>query len=298
VIPTRGKAGDLKRRAGERIGPADARFLLEHATGCTHAELIASPDRAFPDEVLRRFESLVTRRAAGEPLAYLVGTAWFCGLEFVVSPAVLIPRPETETLVERAAARARGIRRPRIADIGTGSGIVAIMLAKYFPDAEVTATDVSDAALDIACANAARHGVMPRFVRSDWFSALDGEGFDVIVSNPPYVAFGDPHLLENGLPFEPQLALTDGVAGAAGLLCIRKLIEGATRHLNPGASLLIEHGYDQAARVRALLAEAGFTEVRSTRDASGIERVTEGIRDQETEDRRQRTEDRRQKGIQ
>jgi release factor glutamine methyltransferase len=282
LTPTREKLGDLKRRAGERIGFSDARFLLEHATGCTHAELIASPDRAFPDEVLRRFESLVTRRAAGEPLAYLIGSAWFCGLEFLVSPAVLIPRPETETLVERAGAHARGIRRPRIADIGTGSGIVAIMLAKYFPDAEVTATDVSDAALGVARANAARHDVTPRFVQSDWFSALDGEGFDLIVSNPPYVAFGDPHLLENGLPFEPQLALTDGVAGAGGLLCIRKLIEGAIRHLNPGACLLIEHGYDQAARVRALLAEAGFSGIRSARDASGIERVAEGI--QKTED--------------
>jgi release factor glutamine methyltransferase len=273
-----GKIGEIRRPAAERIGPSDARFLLEHVSGLTHADLLAFPERELSSEVLERFATLVERRAAGEPLAYLLGSAWFCGLEFAVGPAVLIPRPETETLIERAAARARGIRRPRILDLGTGSGIIAVMLAKRFPNATVTAADASSEALAFARANAARHGVKARFVESDWFSALADEEFALILSNPPSVAYDDPQLLENGLPHEPRIALTDGIRDGDGLACLRKLIEGAAKHLAPGAPLLVEHGYDQAARVRALFSENGFSQIESVRDGGGNERVTEGIR--------------------
>ena len=229
----------------------------------------------MPLELLRRFESLVERRAAGEPLAYLLGSAWFCGLEFAVDPSVLIPRPETEILIGRAAEIARELKRPRILDMGTGTGIIAIMMAKHFPGAEVIAADISLEALNVARSNAARHGVNIRFVESDWFSGLAGERFNLLLSNPPYVANDDPHLQENGLPYEPRHALTDGVEGSDGLACIRKLIQDGVSHLSDDGCLLLEHGYDQAARIRLLLANSGYSGIRGWRDAAGIERVSE-----------------------
>jgi release factor glutamine methyltransferase len=265
--------GEAYREAAGRIARLDARLLLEHVCGATRADLIAHPERAMTPAQANRFEERVSRRAAGEPLAYLVGSAWFCGLEFAVDPAVLIPRPETERLVDLAARRASTQNRPRIADLGTGSGIIAVALARRCPHARVTATDVSATALGVARANAARHGTAVRFLEGDWYAPLDGECFDLIVSNPPYVADGDPHLVLNGLPFEPRGAL---VAGGDGLACIRCLAAGAARHLEPGGWLLIEHGYDQAAAVRALLYEAGFRDVSSWLDGAGIERVSGG----------------------
>ncbi|MDR2507138.1 MAG: peptide chain release factor N(5)-glutamine methyltransferase [Candidatus Accumulibacter sp.] len=270
-----GRIDTLWRRAGERVGRADARFLLERVSGLTHAALLASPERELPLDLLRRFESLVERRAAGEPLAYLLGSAWFCGLEFAVNPSVLIPRPETEILVRRAAGIARAIKRPRILDMGAGTGIIAITMAKYFPGAEVTAADISLEALGVACSNAARHGVNIRFVESDWFSGLAGEHFNLLLSNPPYVANDDPHLQENGLPYEPRHALTDGIKGGDGLACIRKLIRDGAGHLSDDGYLLLEHGYDQAARVHSLLMDSGYSGIRGWRDAAGIERVSE-----------------------
>jgi release factor glutamine methyltransferase len=189
---------------------------------------------------------------------------------------VLIPRPETELLVELAARRAEALERPGLVDLGTGSGIVAILLALRCPRAAVTAVEVSAAALGVARANAARHGVRVRFLEGDWYASLGGERFELIVSNPPYVAAGDPHLGRNGLPFEPRRALTDGVEGGDGLACVRRVVAGASRHLYPGGWLLVEHGYDQAHEVRALLRAAGFGEVASWRDEAGIERVSGG----------------------
>jgi release factor glutamine methyltransferase len=220
---------------------------------------------------------LLERREAGEPLAYLLGSAWFHDLEFAVTPAVLIPRPDTEVLVARAQEYAEKRTAPRIVDLGTGSGIVAIVLARLCPEAEVTAVDLSAHALAVAQANARRHQVTIRFLQGDWYSPLGDERFDLIVSNPPYVVAGDAHLQLNGLPFEPQTALSDGVAGGDGLACIRALVAGAPKHLLPNGGVLIEHGYDQAVQVRQLLHDAGFAGVTSWRDDAAIERVSGGF---------------------
>ena len=268
--------GALWRQAAERIGRSDARELLQHAAGCNHADLIAHPERELSAEELALYEALVARRAAGEPLAYLLGSAFFCGLEFAVSPAVLIPRPDTEVLVNEASRRAPAWRAPRIVDLGTGSGIVAIMLALRLPKALVTAVDLSPAALAVARANALRHGANVRFLAGDWYQPLGAERFDLIVANPPYIADGDPHLAQDGLPFEPQTALTDGVAGGDGMACVDAIVAGARDHLTPGGWLLIEHGYDQAVKVRESIAAAGFCEVAAWRDESSIERVSGG----------------------
>lgn len=268
--------GAAWRRASQRIDRLDARLLLEHVCGRRHADLIAHPERELTEAQSVLFEALLERREAGEPLAYLVGNAFFYGLEFAVSPAVLIPRDDTEVLVDQALERARPLPQPAIVDLGTGSGIVAIVLAKYSPSAVVTAVDVSPPAMLIARANAERHGARVRFLEGDWYSPLGSERFDLIVSNPPYVVDGDPHLAQNGLPFEPQTALTDGVAGGDGLACIRAIVGGAPAHLSPGGWLLMEHGYDQAVQVRDLLEAAGFSGVASWRDSAGIERVSGG----------------------
>lgn len=265
--------GELWRTASQHIDRLDARLLLEHTSGCTHADLIAHPERELSVVQAAQFAALLSRRAAGEPLAYLLGSAFFCGLEFQVTPDVLIPRPETEVLVELAVARAHRRAMPRIVDLGTGSGIVAIVLARCCPLAVVSAVDVSAAALEVARANAARHSAPVQFFTGDWYAPLGDEYFDLIVSNPPYVAQGDPHLQQNGLDFEPQQALTDG---GDGLGCIRQIISGARQHLLPGGWLLMEHGYDQAVQTRELLEAARFEDVTSWPDGAGIERVSGG----------------------
>ena len=268
--------GAAWRRASQRIDRLDARLLLEHVCGCRHADLIAHPERELTEAQAVRFEALLERREADEPLAYLVGNAFFYGLEFSVSSDVLIPRDDTEVLVDQALEKAVKYLQPKIVDLGTGSGIVAIMLAKRCPGAVVTATDLSPAALGIAQQNAARHGARVRFREGDWYAPLGEDRFDLIVSNPPYVVDGDPHLARNGLPFEPQTALTDGVADGDGLACIRAIVDGAPAHLSSGGWLLMEHGYDQAVQVRELLGVAGFSGVASWRDSAGIERVSGG----------------------
>lgn len=270
------RLGEAWRQACRRIDRLDARLLLEHVCGCSHADLIARPELEITESRATRLEELLRRRESGEPLAYLLGSAWFCGLEFNVGPAVLIPRPDTEVLVNVAAEKAIALESPAIVDLGTGSGIVAILIARLCPRAQVTAVDVSSVALDVARVNAQRHGVNIRFREGDWYAPLGDERFDLIVSNPPYVVAGDPHLQQNGLPFEPIQALTDGIVGGDGLACIRRLIDGASAHLHTGGWLLMEHGYDQAVEVRRLLAQAGFDEVASWRDSAGIERVSGG----------------------
>lgn len=274
--------GEAWRAASRRIDRLDARLLVEHVVGCTHADLIARPETPLSAEQSAALDALVARRAAGEPLAYLTGSAMFHDFEFHVSPAVLIPRPETELLVELgakfAAERARTCPAPRIVDLGTGSGIVAITLARLCPQAAVSAVDVSPEALAVAAANAARLAPAVRLLAGDWYAPLAGERFDLIVSNPPYVVSGDPHLALNGLPFEPQGALTDGVAGGDGLACIRAIVSGAPMHLAAGGWLLIEHGYDQAAGVQALLRAENFSDVQSWQDLAGIDRVSGGRR--------------------
>ena len=256
--------------------PLDAlenRILLCHALNLTRVGLITQSERQVTDEEAATLTALVARRQHGEPIAYIVGRREFFGLDFTVSDAVLIPRPDTELIVELAVERLP--QDGRALDMGTGSGAIAVALAHTRPDAHVTALDVSAAALDVARANAARNGAAVRFVQSDWFAALGDECFDLVASNPPYIAAGDAHLSQGDLRFEPVGALTDH---ADGLSALRSIIAGAAKHLNNQAWLLLEHGYDQAAAVRALLQEAGYTGVQSWRDLSGIERVSGGIR--------------------
>ena len=257
--------------AKQQIDALDARLLLEYATGCSHADLRARPETPVIAPAYAQFAEWVARRAAGEPLAYLVGEAEFRGRVFQVSPAVLIPRPETEVLVELALERLQSLNAPRVLDLGTGSGIVAISLALECPKARIATVDISFEAISVARNNAGRLGAEIEFRQSDWFAALAGETYDLIVSNPPYVAEGDPHLQLNGLPFEPRLALTDG---ADGLACIRNIIAGATAHLTPGGWLLFEHGYDQGESSRNLLTAAGFKAAFTHPDLAGTDRVS------------------------
>lgn len=270
--------GEALTAARQQIDRLDARLLLQYATGCTHADLLARPETPLIAPAYEQFAAWVARRAAGEPLAYLVGEAEFRGRVFQVSPAVLVPRPDTEVLVELALEKLRGRRAPKILDLGTGSGIVAISLALECPAAVVTAVDLSNEAISVARNNAGRLGAAVDFRPSNWFSALAGERFDVIVANPPYVVEGDPHLAGDGLPFEPRMALTDQVVGGDGLACIRQIVTGAPEHLQPGGWLLFEHGYDQGEASRRLLDTAALAQVFTRRDLAGIDRVSGGQR--------------------
>jgi release factor glutamine methyltransferase len=257
------------------LDPLENRILLCHATGLTRVQLITQAERVLTDLETEHLNALVQRRLAGEPIAYIVGKREFFGLDFDVSDAVLIPRPDTELIVELALERlAEGA--PRLLDMGTGSGAIAVAVAHTRPDATVTALDVSDAALAVARRNASANGAAVRFLASDWFAALDGaERFEVIASNPPYIASGDVHLSQGDLRFEPVGALTDH---ADGLSALRTIVAGAPKYLVDGGWLLLEHGYDQAAAVRALLAARGFVDVQSWQDLAGIERVSGGRR--------------------
>lgn len=254
-----------------RVPRLDARLLIQHLLGISHAQYLADPDRSLSADQVEAFMSLVLRRERGEPVAYLLGEKDFYSRSFRVTADVLIPRPDTELIVTLALKRLKALTWPRVLDLGTGSGAIAVTLACEHPDANVTAVDVSAAALAVAGGNAEVLGAKVRFVESDWFSAVGDEAFDVIVANPPYVAARDPHLLQDGLPFEPDLALTDG---ADGLNCIRRIVAEAPRHLVAGGVLLIEHGYDQAEAVCALLAAGPFADISTWQDLSGVDRVT------------------------
>jgi len=260
-------------QAGLPLDPLENRILLCEATGLSRVQLITQGDRVLTPDEASRLDDLVARRLRGEPIAYIVGRREFFGLAFRVGPAVLIPRPDTELIVDLSLERLPD-NAARLLDMGTGSGAIAVAVAHTRPDADVTALDVSPDALAVAQANAAANGARVRFLESSWFDALAaGDTFDVIASNPPYIAAGDEHLVQGDLRFEPVGALTDH---ADGLSALRIIIQGSPRHLAPGGWLLLEHGYDQAAAVRALLADAGFTDVQSWRDLAGIERVSGG----------------------
>lgn len=260
------------RHHEERV---DLRILLGHALDRPLSWLLAHAEEPLDSAVQARFEDLCARRRNGEPVAYLTGEREFHGLSLRVTPAVLIPRPETELLVDCALALLAAGRPGRVADLGTGSGAIAVALAFRRPLLQVVATDLSQAALDVAAANARRFGLDGRcsLRQGAWCEALGGERFDCIVSNPPYIADHDPHLFQGDLRFEPAGALA---GGPDGLRDLETIIAAAGRHLNRGGHLLLEHGYDQAERVRARLLAAGFTEVRSERDLAGIERVSLG----------------------
>jgi release factor glutamine methyltransferase len=251
----------------------DARVLAAHVLRVDAAWLIAHDTDPVADASCIAFDTLLKQRLAGKPIAYLVGAREFYGRPFQVSPDVLIPRPETELLVEQALARIPSDRAMNVLDLGTGSGCIAITLALERPLARVTAVDRSPAALAIARRNAALLNARVDFLNSDWFAALAERRFDLIVSNPPYIASADPHLACGDVRFEPLTALA---AGTAGLDDLRALAAAAPAHLKPGGTLLLEHGYDQAGRVLALLRANGFRHLRSWADLAGIQRITGG----------------------
>lgn len=261
----------LLRAAAARVEPGDAALLLAHALGRPRAWLYAHGDEAPDPAAMQRFEALLARREAGEPVAYLTGRRGFWRHELRVTPDTLVPRPETERLVELALERLAPGAPLRIADLGTGSGAIALALALERPRAKVVATDASPAALAVARGNADALGAGNiEFRHGSWFEPLAGERFDLVASNPPYVADGDPHLAQGDLRFEPAAALA---SGADGLDDIRVIARDAPAHLVPGGWLLLEHGFDQGAAVRALLHAAGFAEVGTGRDLEGRDRV-------------------------
>lgn len=267
------KIAEALRRAGLGDAGIEARALLRHVLGCDDGFLIAHGDQALTPRQRESFDTLLVRRREGEPVAYLTGTREFFGLEFKVSPAVLIPRPETELLVELALEKIAKQADARILDLGTGSGCVGIAIARHCPQARVYAVDRAEEALAIARANAMQHGARNiQMIRGDWFTPVGQDRFDLIVANPPYVAAGDPHLRAGDVRFEPRDAL---VAGAVGTECIAAITAAAPRHIRPGGWILLEHGYDQGAAVRDLLRGAGFTQAIDTwRDFAGVERVS------------------------
>lgn len=258
------------------IDPVDLRLLLEHALGLSHVQLVTQSERELDEKEARLVSELLMRRHSGEPVAHIVGKREFYGMPFAITPDVLIPRPETELLVELAISRLP--ENGALLDLGTGSGAIAVAVAHERPDASVTATDVSSAALDVARENARRNlanGRDIRFHQGEWFAALPAPFcFDLIVSNPPYIVAGDVHLSQGDLRYEPKGALTDS---GDGLSAFRELTAHASGWLNRNGWLLMEHGYDQAQAVRKLLLANGFTAVQSWKDLAGILRVSGGI---------------------
>ncbi len=272
-FPTTLTITDALRCLGGGTAVVEARALLRHVLGCDDSYLITRGEQLLSSGQQEAFEALAVRRRRGEPVAYLTGSREFFGLEFKVTPAVLIPRPETELLVELVLERVPAHSAAGVLDLGTGSGCVAIAIARQRPQAQVVAVDAAAEAVVLARENAARHGVRNLdIVHGDWFAAVPGQRFDLIAANPPYVAANDPHLAADDLRFEPRPAL---VAGPDGTECIAVIVDAAREHLNPRGWLLIEHGHDQGARVRALLSVAGFArQMRTWRDLAGIERVS------------------------
>ena len=298
--------GTLLRGLGARIGRLDARLLIEEVCGLRHADLVARPETPVAATQVERLETLATRRERGEPLPYLLGFAEFRGLRLAVSPAVLVPRPETEVLVEWAlevgdaslpSGAGPGLPRKdflrsshgdflrsqkisanatfpfHVLDLGTGSGAIPLALKHARPLWQISAAELSPAALGVARGNAERLGLAVDFFESDWYGNLPaGWRVDCIVSNPPYVAAGDPHLRGDGLRYEPKMALTDF---ADGLSALRRIVAGAPAFLEADAYLLMEHGYDQAAAVREML-EKDFYAIETRLDLAGIERVSGG----------------------
>lgn len=251
----------------------DAELLLEYVTGLSRTDFRAAPERALPAAAGWSFQQLIRRRLLGEPVAYIRGHQEFWSLLLEVSPAVLIPRPETELVVERALALLRPDAQ-EMADLGTGSGAIALAVASERASLQIVAVDASADALEIARRNAARlqFGNV-RFERGSWFAPLAGRRFDVVAANPPYIARGDTDLAADVGRFEPEIAL---IAGATGLEAIEQIVAQAGAHLAPGGWLILEHGWTQAGAVRERLVRSGFAHVRSHADLAGHERVTEG----------------------
>ncbi|UYC11338.1 peptide chain release factor N(5)-glutamine methyltransferase [Xanthomonas sp. CFBP 8445] len=264
----------LLRAACLQVERGDAEALLLHALQRDRAWLFAHAREPLAEAVVAGFQALLARRAQGEPVAYLTGRRGFWTLDLAVGPATLIPRADTERLVELALERLDAAPGRRVADLGTGSGAIALALASERPQAQVTATDLSAAALAVAQANARAHGLdNVAFVHGAWLAPLAGQRFDLIASNPPYIAADDPHLQQGDLRYEPASALA---SGPDGLDDLRRIVADAPPHLLPGGWLLLEHGWDQGPAVRALLEAAGFVEVATHQDLEARDRVTLG----------------------
>lgn len=264
----------LRRRlaAVSTSAALDAELLLAHVLGVSRAGLAALPARPLTAAQAGRLEALAARRSAGEPIAYLTGRREFWSLDLEVTRDVLVPRPETELLVEWTLEMLAGSTNPAVLDLGTGSGAIALAIARERSDARITATDVSEPALAVARGNAERLGLAnTHFVSGSWYEPVGAARFDVIVSNPPYIAAGDAALA--ALAHEPQAAL---VAGDDGLAALAVICLGARERLMPGGCLLVEHGVAQGASVRALMARAGFPDPVTRRDLAGHERATRG----------------------
>ena len=270
-------AGLLAQARAAGVDRLDAQLLLARLLGQPRTWLLAHDDATLSSVQLAAWNTQLARRAAGEPLAYLLGEKEFRGLLLQVDANVLVPRPETEVLVDWALELLSGPLRERspqrVADLGTGSGAIAIAVKRECPGAQVSATDVSAAALGVASANAGRLGTNIFFATGSWWHAVDNSEFDLVLSNPPYVAAADPHLA--ALRHEPLAALTPG---GDGLAALRHIISGAPAHLAPGAWLIVEHGYDQADAVQALLRADGFGEIATRTDLAGLARCTGGRR--------------------
>ena len=266
-------AAELAADQDATEGRRDAQVLLGFAMGVSRAWLTAHANQEADAEDAERFEALVALRATGHPVAYLVGAKEFCGLLLRVTPDVLIPRPETEELVGAALERLPQGEPCKVLDLGTGSGCIAIAIASERPAAKVTAVDSSSNALALARENAVAHRAEVEVLQSDWFSALGGRRFDLVVANPPYVAADDAHLRRGDLRFEPRAALA---AGKDGLADIRRIVGAAPNHLRPGGWLLLEHGFDQAEACRDLLHDGGFADLVSRADIAGLHRIAGG----------------------
>jgi release factor glutamine methyltransferase len=265
-------AARLQARAGARF---EAQLLLCHALSCTRSALLVREAEPLPPAQLASLERLVERRAAGEPMAYITGRREFWSLDLRVTPDVLVPRPETELVVERCLAL---VEKPdaTVADLGTGSGAIALALARERPGWQLTASDRSQAALAVAIGNASALGLVNlRFRAGDWFAPLAGERYDLLASNPPYIALGDAALDDPALRHEPLSALA---SGPTGLEALATLIAGAPAHLQEGGWLVLEHGATQAGAVADLLVAQGFRHVRCHADLAGLARVTEAQR--------------------
>ncbi|OOZ17180.1 protein-(glutamine-N5) methyltransferase, release factor-specific [Solemya velum gill symbiont] len=252
----------------------EARLLLAHLLDKSESWLIAWPEHQPTADQQARFEQLLEQRLQGKPIAHLLSHRSFWTLELKVTPDVLIPRPDTETVIETLLNLFDDQSRLRILDLGTGTGAIALALASERKQWEIHASDISDKALDVARENAARHHLDIRFHQGSWFETIPDElRFDLLVSNPPYICENDPHLVQGDVRFEPQLALT---SGPDGLNAIRQLVREAPAHLAPGGMLMFEHGYDQAEDVTQLFDSAGFNQIETSLDHGGNQRVTFG----------------------
>lgn len=270
-IHLRQALSDATQRLGDRI---DAEVLLAYALSKPRSWLIAHADDLLSPDHAAAYALLIEQREAGEPVAYITGRRGFWSLDLDVSPATLIPRPETELLVELALERLPVDKACRVLDLGTGSGAIALAIARERPMAEIIATDASGDALAVAQNNARRHHIgNVSFAQGDWFAPLDDRRFDVIVSNPPYIEADDPHLQQGDLRFEPISALA---SGRDGLDDIRRIVCDASLHLASGGWLLFEHGWQQGEMVRSLLRDAGFVELSTARDLEERDRVSMG----------------------